>query len=398
MLPAILIAVAAQATGALPKPDSKPIALLPRLFSNTQRPESAISRDRTRLALSTREDGVWILDLRSHQVDLRIPKGKSACTSMGWSPDGATLAIVRDGGFVELVDARTGTIKLTLRDEWTPRWWTDEQRVVFLPGTDQVLTGLNNRHLDVWSAKDGKHITRLAMRDGAELTTFTVSSSGDLAAAGSDKGDVMIWNLRLPTQPTITCKVPSARESRYILSLEFNPSGDVLAVGGGDCRVRLWKFHTSEPFQELVRCDSAWFDEAAVGAVRWSADGRRLLSLSASTIYEVCVWDVMSSALLGLYEYGVGDDRPITGWFSSDSEHVVSTLGGVVGTLDANDKVRFERVAADTECWFRSDGTVMWGLVDGYFIVRRVCDADPLVVIRSGGRNPKEPTPTDFWR
>jgi WD40 repeat protein len=89
----------------------------------------AWSPDGTRLALEAADGSLWLIDPEgTNAVELAPPASEEipGFGTVSWSPDGAYLACVRDGG-VALVDLATGVVRAldpTLDLEPTSIWWS----------------------------------------------------------------------------------------------------------------------------------------------------------------------------------------------------------------------------------------------------------------------------------
>jgi WD40 repeat protein len=81
---------------------------------------------------------------------------------------------------------------------------------------------------------------------------------------------ISLWNLSIPAQPQLFYTLHG--HSDRVLTLAFDPQGNLLASGGADRTLCLWEMHKHEPLHRLVG-HSGWIMTVAI-----SPDGRTIAS------------------------------------------------------------------------------------------------------------------------
>jgi WD40 repeat protein len=377
-LPVLLLAFASE-------PQSKPESLDSIPFS--YREVSSLSPDHRRLAGATDSDGIWILNLTTKRVDLRVPARPTTTAQIAWSTDASALALLGTNESVDVVDSSCGAVRATLmtgrerKAKLASEWNTVPRSVAFAAGGSIVLVALGEGAAELWSVTDRERIAFL----GTEVdrsTAMAVSKDGQLVALGSEHGNVSVWKARTGERAFDDVTVPPSKYGKGIHSLAFDPRGETLAIGASDCRVRLWRFGAAAPMRELSHCDEDIWDDLAIGCVRFSADGSRLLSTSF-TYWEARVWDVATGRMVDHFDYGGGNPCPMPAWFSSDNSYITMALDcftakvGEARSPTARPPRRW--------VWWHSDGDVAWAIVDGVLVVRRVTGGDPIVKLQVRG-------------
>ncbi|MDQ6893088.1 MAG: hypothetical protein M3167_10460 [Acidobacteriota bacterium] len=184
------------------------------------------------------------------------------------------------GGSVAVFDAASG--------QELARWDAHERPIESFASSGNVsvlATASDDGTVKLWKA-DGSPLRTL--RGGAgEMQGVAVAPAGDrVAAAGSD-ANVYVFDVRTGAVQHVL----DLDMSCY--PLEFSPDGRILAAGSVDGSVTLWNADTGASMGVLGRYP------VPVGAVRFSADGKRLtatgLSMNPSTAQtEATIWDLSS--------------------------------------------------------------------------------------------------------
>ncbi|KAJ8517472.1 hypothetical protein ONZ45_g5363 [Pleurotus djamor] len=131
--------------------------------------------------------------------------------------------------------------------------------------------------IQVWKVA-GRGSSSVWLEDSDQSSSLAWSPSGDSIASGTDNGTVTIWSA---DQGKITHTF-KAHDDR-IRCLTFRDDGQVLATGGLDHRIRIWRWGTWEKMWE--------FDVGeAVCLLAFSPDGKQLVSGHENSA--VYLWDV----------------------------------------------------------------------------------------------------------
>ncbi|MCL4250531.1 MAG: hypothetical protein KJ065_20440 [Anaerolineae bacterium] len=212
----------------------------------------------TLLAVVTYDDFVSVFDGQSNQPVWQHPVDDSVPVS--WNPQIPTqlaLAVAGSEPEVEIWDVQTGALVLTLE---TAGWLQD---IAYSP-------------------------------DGSLIATAHGNSMPDFAAK------VQIWNAANGQLVAET-----RRESRYITSLTWSPTGDRIAgIARNFDQAIVWNAATGEeiaafpPYNE-VNPDFAW-------SVHWSPTGNRIFTYLSSVGY--AVWDAQTYTLQTTLSFAGGSE------------------------------------------------------------------------------------------
>lgn len=144
--------------------------------------------------------------------------------------------------------------------------------VAAFPDSQRMVTASSDCWLRMWDLGSG---TLLKMMAGhkSEVWALAISREGRLIASGDDKGDVIAWHGTTGEFFTQAIKGQSG-----IISLDFSPSGTVLATISMDQKAKLWDTKTWQLQGSPILCNDRVF------CVRYSPSGGHLAIATASNI------------------------------------------------------------------------------------------------------------------
>jgi WD40 repeat protein len=169
----------------------------------------------------------------------------------------------------------------------------DASAVAFHPDGNWIATNARDG-VDVWEARkaakgDKREIRFLEHGKGLEVGALAFDRSGDRLATGATDGRVRIWSWRTrATQPLVS----KERHRGAVNDVAFSTEGNLLASGGSDAKVFLWDATNGELRGELTG------HTGAVNGVAFSHDGRLLAS--AGDDGTVRISSVSERRLLGI--------------------------------------------------------------------------------------------------
>ncbi|WP_229069732.1 TIR domain-containing protein [Actinoplanes sp. DH11] len=203
----------------------------------------ALSKDGRTLALVSVDNMVTVLDMtRPAEPALlsRFADPGDPVWAMALSPDGRTLAIGHSTGKTSLWDLTDRTkpsrlIELGLRDMMSSIAFTPDGK------TMAVGEGSNVSIWDMTVRSAPVRLTSIRVSDSSNSHAQSLEFGPDgrtMAAATTDDGLVMIWDVADPLQPRRVAALPG--HSGYAVWAGFGPDGNVLATTGMDNALILW--------------------------------------------------------------------------------------------------------------------------------------------------------------
>jgi WD40 repeat protein len=235
------------------------------------------SPDGKRFAGAVAGGMVEVRDAGTGQVLLTLRGHTENVISLLWSPDGSRLASLSEAKTVKLWDAVSGQLLHTMKT-------TSVICVMFSPEGTRLALGCVDGTVKVW---DAASVQELRSFQGHLDRVVSVSFSSDgtrLATASSDK-TVKLWDVG-SDQVVRSLKGDKER----IVQLVFSPDGTQLASAGHDGTVRIWDA-ASNPVLRTFHGHAGW-----VRSVAFSPEGTRLAS--ASLDKTIRIWDAASGQVL----------------------------------------------------------------------------------------------------
>jgi RNA polymerase sigma factor (sigma-70 family) len=274
---------------------------------------AAFSGDGNTIATSGKDDAVRLWEASTGKEIRAFADDAGGVSGMNLSPDGKKLTTVGQDAVVRLRDTTTG--KELSRFELAPPG--PVLRTFFSPDGEMLGTVRPKGEVALWRVADGQ-LLRSFKGDDAEVLAVAVSPDGKGLALGSGNGNIRIWDVA-------SGKARAWKKRREVLkadparSLAFAPDGQYLASSHQNS-LRIWELATGEMVDEIKTTGAlalspdgrtlavaggkqvSLLDLAAanelptlaghqlnVNSVAFSADGKRLVSVSDDTT--ALVWD-----------------------------------------------------------------------------------------------------------
>ncbi|HEV3436740.1 MAG TPA: prenyltransferase/squalene oxidase repeat-containing protein [Gemmata sp.] len=226
------------------------------------------------LATGSYDHSAAIWDAATGKRLHRLISHRGIVTSVAFSPDKTTLATASIDGTIKLWVVATGQLKATLKGH---KSWVNS--LAYRASGEWLVSGSSDGTIIVWSTQTEAPLRTLDVTNG-EVRSIALSADGSLLAAGLRYGTVKVWStvdwkelLILPGQGDmcvvafspngkllattegdwnrgglvkirdVTTGNPIARiqHTGEIISVAFSNASNVIAVGGADKTVQLWK-------------------------------------------------------------------------------------------------------------------------------------------------------------
>jgi WD40 repeat protein len=274
-------------------------------------------------------------------------------TSIAFAPDGATVASTDTLGWVIVANA----------DDLKPVWTTEASTgagvqncahsICFGPDGKYLAAGSEDRSVWVWRANDGGLVKRIrGHQDAVEYVSFLPDGVGGLSfdrqgvglawsvqgerrelipdrplrkAAVTPDGELLVWSDGGKTMSGPPSKAaPEATLGGVADALAISRDGTVVAKGATAGCVEVWDAQTG------ARRWSGPSQPGRVQALAFSADGKRLVSLSGGAL---SVWDVHSGDETHRYRARPEEGASRLGLTSDGRTVAVGNRRGVVTVL-----------------------------------------------------------------
>ncbi|KAF8587953.1 WD40 repeat-like protein [Ramaria rubella] len=206
------------------------------------------------------------------------------------------------------------SMKNICKDVWSSCLWTIDgyaggvQSVAFSPDGTHIVSGSNNKTLQLWDGTSGMHLNTLTGHSGGVLSV-AFSPDGTHIVSGSSDTTVRLWDaasgVHLNTLTGHSCEV---------LSVAFSPDGTHIVSGSSDTTVQLWNA-ASGLYLNTFTGHTDW-----VQSVAFSPDGTHIVSGSDDNTLRL--WDTVSGVHLNTLTGHT--DFVLSVAFSPDGAHIVS--------------------------------------------------------------------------
>ncbi|MEI8255598.1 MAG: WD40 repeat domain-containing protein [Deltaproteobacteria bacterium] len=235
------------------------------------------SPDGATLAVGSSEE-VWLWNGRTG--DLRATLQMGAVT-LEWSPDGGTLAVGNEAA-TELWDARTGRVRARLHSSAGNQSITSNT-MAWSPRGDTLAAIVGNDGVALCDGVMGQCRSPTGLTGTRRDSNLAWSPDGTSLATGDDDGIVCIWDVGTGT-------VRTTFHGRYGATPRawWSPDGALLAVASGGT-VQVWD-PVAGTSQASLEGDAIPFE-----MIVWSADGGSLAARSGDTLR---LWNPRTGTLL----------------------------------------------------------------------------------------------------
>ncbi|PSL56030.1 serine/threonine protein kinase [Saccharothrix carnea] len=246
------------------------------------------------LATTSGDGAVRLWDHRNSRLVHETEGHQDDAYDVAFSPDGAELATVAEDGTLVVWKADTGAEARRFSrpgTEFTAVTFSPDGRTIAVAGRTPTGSKEDRDEVLLFDAADLELTQRRSTREEPRNTpvdglqpnypaSTSFSPDGRTLAVALSGGRIGLWDL---VDPGSTWTVLPGHDG-IAIDVEFSPDGSLLATGGGDRLVRLWRV------KDGVEVGTFTGNDAPVRRVAWSPDGKTLATASQDTV--VRLWEV----------------------------------------------------------------------------------------------------------
>jgi WD40 repeat protein len=245
---------------------------------------------------------VWDIGVPSEPHELyQLTGHTNAVNWVGFTPDGRTI-----------LTAGAGTVRMHDVAEWAlpaiggaEAEFTPDGRGLFTTGNGPQLWTFDGvsppRQASKLTGLSGNATASAISADGRTLAVATLT-----AVLGT--GELKRWDITDPAHPRLT----AVTGVRPLYALAFSPDGRTLAAGYDDGPTQLWDVSDPNRFADPVTFQR---ESGTVWGLRYTPDGRTLITARGSATAAVTLWDVAdprAPRLTATLREGTGTYGPIS--------------------------------------------------------------------------------------
>jgi len=204
----------------------------------------------------------------SHTISI----GAVSIVSVVFSPDGKRLAAGSEDYRITLLDPVSGQILRVLSGHAA-----DVVALAFSPDGKRLASASHDRSVKIWDTSSGKELLTLPGHAGP-VHAVAYSPDGKRIATAIDNAHIRLWDATTG-KPLRTLD----GQQGEVLSLAFSPDGKRLVAGYREAVISQWDLESGKIRTTSRHAAEQGYQDAAVTKVRYSLDGKRLVSLGGGS-------------------------------------------------------------------------------------------------------------------
>ena len=308
----------------------------------------AFSPNGQTIASGSSDDTIRLWDVNTGTQLKKFTGHTENVRSVAFSPNGQTIASGSSDDTIRLWDVNTGTQlkKFTGHTE-------NVRSVAFSPNGQTIASGSSDDTIRLWDVNTGTQLKKFTGHT-ENVRSVTFSPNGQTIASGSNDNTVRLWDVNTGTELK-----KFTGHTWYVLTVAFSPIGQTIASGSWDRTIRLWDVNTGTERKEITghntdvvplvsATDLDLSHRWDVRCVAYSPGG--VVLASGGTDDYMRLWRVSNGKALDTYKHG-GDINSIA--FSPNDTWIAS------GSDDG--KVRLYKWSTADDTWVDSEDFDMPG-------------------------------------
>jgi WD40 repeat protein len=196
--------------------------------------------------------------------------------ALALSPDNKYLACGGDSRSIKVYDLSNPTAQPRELKGHKGNVWS----MVFTPDNSSLITTATDSMVFLW--KSGSETPEIITKNTCKIRTLAVSPDGTTIAGGTEKGQIVCWNLLSRSAEALF----TTKKNKMVNSVGFSNDGKLLAVGDDAGVLRIWDISQRKVVHVLTG------HKARINDVKFSKDDHFLAS--ASFDGSIKVWNMQN--------------------------------------------------------------------------------------------------------